>query len=161
MALKTQILPSGRLKRRLRRSRWRDVWRCRWANRNHFLHLGIWKKGLSLCRLSEVLNRRIALTLTICLLHVLKDDFDEVDEAMFQCVERPCLPIFWTSGFEKVTFWSRLSYVLNGRMPWELHILHLHDLKTTFLKTIKRCLKMSKCYAKSFSASRESKKELP
>jgi hypothetical protein len=36
------------------------------------------------------IEKRIALTLKICLLHVLKDNFDEVDEAMFQGFERPC-----------------------------------------------------------------------
>jgi hypothetical protein len=40
------------------------------------------------------IEKRIAITLKICLLDVLKDDFDEVDEAMFQGVEMPCEIIF-------------------------------------------------------------------
>jgi hypothetical protein len=44
--------------------------------------------------------------LTICLLDVLKYDFGEVDEAMFQVVERPCDLIFCIMGIEKAT-WPR------------------------------------------------------
>jgi hypothetical protein len=38
---------------------------------------------------------------TLCLLDVLKNEFGEVDEAMFQGVERPCEPIFCIQGIEK------------------------------------------------------------
>jgi hypothetical protein len=41
------------------------------------------------------------LLLVICLLDVLKKDFDEVDEAMFHGVERPCEIIFYIPGIDK------------------------------------------------------------
>jgi hypothetical protein len=173
MALRNHNLLSGRLKKRLWRSRWSDVSRCRWDMRTYFLHPGNRKKWLSwshlselicrrralqtnyqpserlkndfrevvqavsrcrkamrtrflfpgnrimllgLSRLNDVLKRRMARELKLCLLDVLIDDFDEVHETLFQGVEGPCVSIFCISGFEKVTFMSRLSYVLNMRM---------------------------------------------
>jgi hypothetical protein len=58
--LRTQNLPSGRLKRRLWRRGWSDVSRCRRSICTHFLHLGN-RKWLSWSRLNDVLNRRMAL----------------------------------------------------------------------------------------------------
>jgi hypothetical protein len=43
----------------------------------------------------------MSLELIICLLDVLKNDFREGDEAMFQCVERPCERIFCILDIEK------------------------------------------------------------
>jgi hypothetical protein len=37
----------------------------------------------------------------ICLLDVLKNDFVEVDESIFQGVERPCELIFYILGIQK------------------------------------------------------------
>jgi hypothetical protein len=47
--------------------------------------------------------------LKICLLDVLKNDFEEVNEAMFQGVDGPCELIFCISGIEKVTFMKSLK----------------------------------------------------
>jgi hypothetical protein len=38
----------------------------------------------------------------MCLLDVLKKDFGEVNEAIFQAVERPCELIFYNLGIEKI-----------------------------------------------------------
>jgi hypothetical protein len=43
----------------------------------------------------------MALGKQICPLDVLKKEFGEVDEAMFQGFERPCGPIFLILGIEK------------------------------------------------------------
>jgi hypothetical protein len=56
--------------------------------RTHFLH-----PGLGRSRLSDVLEGEWAWGLIICLLHGLKN-IGEVDEAMFQGVERPYEHIF-------------------------------------------------------------------
>jgi hypothetical protein len=61
MALRNHNLPSGRLKKRLSRSRRSDVSRCRWAKRMHLKHPGNWKKWLSYSRLSDVLSRPMTL----------------------------------------------------------------------------------------------------
>jgi hypothetical protein len=45
----------------------------------------------------------------ICRPDVLKDDFEEVDEAMFQGVEGPCDPIFAYPESLKVTFTMSLK----------------------------------------------------
>jgi hypothetical protein len=39
----------------------------------------------------------------ICLLDVLKNDFAEVDEAMFEGFEKPCEPIFGILSIQKAT----------------------------------------------------------
>jgi hypothetical protein len=44
--------------------------------------------------------------LTICLLDFLKNDFGEVDEAMFQGVDRQCEPIFCILDIEKSDFYE-------------------------------------------------------
>jgi hypothetical protein len=84
MALRTHILPSGRLKKQLCWSRWSDVSRCRNTRRNHFLHPGHRKKRLGWSRLSDVLIRRRALRTHKMPSGRLKNDFGEVDKAIFQ-----------------------------------------------------------------------------
>jgi hypothetical protein len=69
--------------------------------RTHFLHLGHRKKRLGRSCLTEDLSSRIALELIIGLLDVLKNDFVEVDEAMFHGVERSCEIIFCILGIEE------------------------------------------------------------
>jgi hypothetical protein len=46
----------------------------------------------------------MALKLKIWLLDVLKEDFDEVDVAMFHGVDGPCVLNFCISGIEKIDF---------------------------------------------------------
>jgi hypothetical protein len=72
--------------------------------------------------------------LIICLLDVLKNYFGEVNEAIFQGVERACVLILCIWGIEKSLSWNRLNYVLNTRMPWELIIRLLYVLKDDFDK---------------------------
>jgi hypothetical protein len=72
--------------------------------RTQFLHLRKRKNWLSWNCLSDVLYRRIALRTKNLPSARLKDDFDEVDEAMFEGVEGPCVPIFCISGIKKLTF---------------------------------------------------------
>jgi hypothetical protein len=52
----------------------------------------------------------------MCLLHVLKDDIDDFEEAMFQGVEMPCEIIFCIQGIEKSYIDGRLSDVSSRRM---------------------------------------------
>jgi hypothetical protein len=61
MALVTENLPSGRLKKRLWWRRWRDVCRCRFAMRTNFVLPGHREMWLSRSRLSDVLSRRMGL----------------------------------------------------------------------------------------------------
>jgi hypothetical protein len=58
----------------------------------HFLHSEHRKKRLERRLFSDILGR--PLEFIICLLNVLKNDFGEVDEVMFQDFERPCEHIF-------------------------------------------------------------------
>jgi predicted transcriptional regulator len=58
----------------------------------------------------------MALKLIICSLDVLKNDFVEVVEAMFQGVERPYELISCILSMEKSDLDSRLSDFLNRRM---------------------------------------------
>jgi hypothetical protein len=62
------------------------------------------EKAALMKSLKFVLSRRIALELKICLLDVLKNDFGEADEAMFQGVEKPCEQILCFLGIEKATW---------------------------------------------------------
>jgi hypothetical protein len=50
----------------------------------------------------------------MCLLDVLKNVFGEVDEAMFQGVEKACEQIFCILRIEKTT-WTKLNDVLSRR----------------------------------------------
>jgi hypothetical protein len=59
MALRTHILPSGRLTKHLFWSWWSVFWRCRKAIRTHFVHLVHWIKRLWWIRLSDVLSSRM------------------------------------------------------------------------------------------------------
>jgi hypothetical protein len=67
----------------------------------HIQYLGHRNKRLGRRRLSDVFTSEWPWGLIICLLGVLKNDFDEVDEAMFQGVQGPFLLIFNISGIEK------------------------------------------------------------
>jgi hypothetical protein len=51
----------------------------------------------------------LAWELIICLLDVLKNDFGEVDEAMFQGVERPYEHMFCIQGIENTTWMKSLE----------------------------------------------------
>jgi hypothetical protein len=66
--------------------------------------------------------------LIICLLDVSKNDFGEVDEAMFPGFERPNDLIFSNLGIEKAT-WSRISYVLSRPMALATRNLPFERLK--------------------------------
>jgi hypothetical protein len=46
----------------------------------------------------------------MCLLDVLKNDIGEVDEVMYQGVERPCELIFCFMGNEKATWTMSLKW---------------------------------------------------
>jgi hypothetical protein len=94
MGLATHNQPSGRLNKRRCLIRFRYVSICRKAILTHFLHPGYLKKRLWQSHLSNVLTRRTG-QLIISLLNILKNDFGEVDEAMFQGVERPHEYVFW------------------------------------------------------------------
>jgi hypothetical protein len=72
MALRNNNLPLGRLKKRLWWSRWNGVSRCRKDMRTHFLHPEHPIKRLWWSCLSDVVSRRMALKLIMCLLVVLK-----------------------------------------------------------------------------------------
>jgi hypothetical protein len=99
MALRTHNLPSGRLKKRLFWSRISDVSMCRKAMRNHFRHPAHRKKWLGRIRLNRLMILRTRNLPSGCF----KNDFGEVDKAMFQGVERPCEFIFCILGTEKAT----------------------------------------------------------
>jgi hypothetical protein len=59
----------------------------------------------------------------------LKNDYGEVDEEIFQGVERQCEVIFCIMGIEKINLDGYLSDVLSGRMA-----LRTHYLPSVFLK---------------------------
>jgi hypothetical protein len=101
IVLRSHNQTSGRLENRICLSRFSNVSSCRKALWTHFLHLGIQKKRLWWSRLSDVLCRRLALRTHILHLDVLKSDFREVDEAMFQGVERQYELIFFILNIEK------------------------------------------------------------
>jgi hypothetical protein len=67
----------------------------------------------------------------ICLLDVLKNDLGDVDEAMFQCVERPCEIIFCITGIEKAN-WTNSLVVLSGKIALTTHNLPSVRLKNDF-----------------------------
>jgi hypothetical protein len=52
-------------------------------------------------RLSDFYLHELACDHIICLLDVLKKDFVEVDEAIFQGLERPCILTFFILGIQK------------------------------------------------------------
>jgi hypothetical protein len=101
MGMRTNNQPSGRLKIPLWWIQWSDISRCRKAIRTHFLHHEHRKKRLGWSRFRDVLCCERPWELKISLLDVLKNDFGEVVEAVFQGVERPCELIFFTVCFEK------------------------------------------------------------
>jgi hypothetical protein len=68
---------------------------------NHFLHPGNLKKRLGRICLIDVLSRRLALRTHNLTSGHLKNEFGEVDEEMFQGVERPCELIFYVLGIER------------------------------------------------------------
>jgi hypothetical protein len=98
--------------------------------RTYFLHLGSRKKWISW---SYVLNKKLPWELKFCLLHFLKDDFDEVDEAMYQVNDGSFELIFYIPEIEKSDFHNLLKwylgYVLNRRMSWQLIICLLPSEK--------------------------------
>jgi hypothetical protein len=59
----------------------------------------------------------------------LKNDFREVDEAIFQGVEMPCEIIFWIPWIEKSYFDGHLSDVLRRRLALRTHIHPSERLK--------------------------------
>jgi hypothetical protein len=99
MALRNHNLPSERKKKRLVKSM-KQFSKFPNTMRNHFLHPGHRKKRFGRSRLSDVLSRQMVVKLILCLLNVLKNDFGEVDEAMFEGIEGPFEPIFCILGIE-------------------------------------------------------------
>jgi hypothetical protein len=76
---------------------------------------------------------------------------------MFHDVERLFERIY-ILGIKKNKFGrNRGIDLLYRRMPLRIHNLLLDVLKTTLLKSMKRCFKVSKGKAKTFSVSRASK----
>jgi hypothetical protein len=67
------------------------------------------KKRFGRSRGSDVLDSLKAQRPIICPLAVLKNDFDELDRAMFQGVERPCELIFFIPVTEKTTLTKLLK----------------------------------------------------
>jgi hypothetical protein len=63
----------------------------------------------------------------------LKKDFCEVDEAMFEGVERPYEIIFWILSIENRLGWSCISDVLGKRMNLRTQCL-LNVLKSEFVE---------------------------
>jgi hypothetical protein len=72
------------------------------------------------------------LELIIGLLNILKNDFGEVDEAMFQGVERPCELIIFPGHLKKRLGRSRLRDVSSGRMTLRSHNLPSGRLRNDF-----------------------------
>jgi hypothetical protein len=68
------------------------------------------KKDLDEICESDVLNRQIALRTHNLLLDIFKYVFGEVDETMFQGVERPCDNIFCILLIEKATWTKTLKW---------------------------------------------------
>jgi hypothetical protein len=115
MGLANHSKPSGRINKRRCLILFSYVSICRKAILTHFLYPGYLKKRLWQARLSDVLTRRTG-QLIICLLKVLKNYVGEIDEAMFQGVERPHEYIFWNLSIEKKRIGWSLTQFLNGWM---------------------------------------------
>jgi hypothetical protein len=86
------------------------------------------KKRLWWIRLSDVLSN--GPENSCCLLDVLKNNFIEVDESMFQGIENTCELIFCLLGIGKSDRRSRLSDVLSSRMALRTLNLPSEHLKT-------------------------------
>jgi hypothetical protein len=100
--------------------------------RTDFVLPGHRKNKIAPSCLSDVLSRRMS----IFLLKVIKNDFDEGDEAMFRGVKGPCEIIFCILGFND-------SDVLSRRMPLRTHNLPSGRLKKmTLVKSMKGCFKV-------------------
>jgi hypothetical protein len=100
--LRKNNLPSGRLKKLIWWIRWIDVSRWWKVVRNHFLHPGHLTKRLGRSCSSNDLSRQMALRTHNLPSGLLKNDFGEVDEVIFQSVERSCELILWILGIEKI-----------------------------------------------------------
>jgi hypothetical protein len=106
-------LHCGRVLKRLWWCPWSDVSSCRNGRRNHFCIQCIEKSTWSKCSLSKRMALRTHKMTSGCL----KNDFSDVDEAMFEGVERPRYVINWNVGIEKSDFfWSPISVALIRRM---------------------------------------------
>jgi hypothetical protein len=128
MAPRINSLSFRRLKKRLWYRRWSDVSRCRKAMRNHFLHHGHRKNRLA--RIRYVLSRRMALRTHILPRGLLKKRLCEVDESMFQGVERPWKTFFLLPWHRKSDFGRNpLSVVLSTRMALRTHNMPSECLK--------------------------------
>jgi hypothetical protein len=92
------------------------MFQCRNAMRIHFLYPGNRIKRLGRSRLSDVLNRRMALKTKICLLDVLKDEFNGWlrDFSRFRWAK--CTHFLHLGNRKKWLSWCRLSFVLNRRI---------------------------------------------
>jgi hypothetical protein len=82
----------------------------------HFLHHGNRKNRHGRSRLRYVSSRRMALRNHNLSLDVLRNDFGEVDETMFQGIERPCKINFCIHGIEKATWTKSFKWDLSIRM---------------------------------------------
>jgi hypothetical protein len=167
MALRNN-LPSGRLKKRLWGSRWSNFSRCRNAMRIHFLYLGHRKKRFSQRRLSDVLRNEWPWELIICLLDVLKIDFNGRLSDVSRCrlvmqnhFQHLGNRIKWLSAcrlsdvicmalsthnlpserFTKRLWWSRWSDVSRCPNTMRNHFLNLGQRRKDLTKSLKCCFK--------------------
>jgi hypothetical protein len=129
--------------------------------RTHFLHPGHPKRVLD-----EVAEVKFGVgewprEFIICLLDVLKCEFGDVDEAMFQGVESPCEQIFCLLHVAKCDFGEVDKAMFQVvEYPWKSVFRLLPPQNMTWVKSIKRCFKVSMGHANSFSISLASKKQL-
>jgi hypothetical protein len=69
----------------------------------------------------------------ICFLDVLKCDSGELNEANFQCVERPCEHIFGFLGIQEISLDEAADMMFKvGEWPYKLIICLLNLLKNNF-----------------------------
>jgi hypothetical protein len=123
MALRTPNLHPGVLKKRLWWSRWRDVKMCRRAMQTHFLNPGHRKKRFERSRFSEFFSMRMALTIIICFLNVLKNDLGAVDKLKFQVTKAMLTHLLHPAHRKKRIERIRLSDDLSRRTALRTHKL--------------------------------------
>jgi hypothetical protein len=101
--------------------------------RIHFLHSGHPIKRLGRSRGSDVASRRIALCTHYLPSDVLKSEYGDVDEAIFQGFGRPCKLILCIVGFQKSDLdeLAKVTFQV-GEWPLEIIICLLDVLKSDF-----------------------------
>jgi hypothetical protein len=159
MTLKTYNLPSGRLKKRLWRSRWSDISRGRNATWTHFLHPEDRIKRLGWSRLSDVLSRRMALKTHNLRLNVVKNDFCGRWSDVSRC--RKAMRMHFLHLCHKKIFLDEVACDnFSKRMGLRTHNQPSGRLKNEFGWDDELMFKMWKGQKKSFSASFHQKKRL-